>query len=212
MERNYDFRKRLLVVHEKDIRDNKRTAKENEYMLADAVVIGVLGAYTDVTETAVYDYIDYLQKSMHISARMAIGDENADITVSLAEDAGIELGDCASYKGFRIDTDDNGIKIYGFDERGIGQALYYMEVLMNFEKAPVMKKGTVSKKPMFAPRMIHSGYALDDYPNEYLARVAHEGRDAILVFTKAANEAPKGYLNFNELIERARKYGLDVYA
>ena len=44
MERNYDFQKRLLVFHEKDIRDNKRTAKENEYMLADTVVIGVLGA------------------------------------------------------------------------------------------------------------------------------------------------------------------------
>ena len=212
MEKNYDFRKRLLVIHEKDVRDAKRTATAEEYILPDTVVIGILGSYTDVTETAVYDYIDYLQTSMHISARMAIGEENADIKVSLAEDAKVDLGECASYKGFRIDTDDKGIKIYGFDERGIGQALYYMEALMNFEKAPVMKKGSVSKKPMFAPRMIHSGYGCDNFPDEYIARVAHEGRDALLVFTCDLDKTRHGYLDFNGLIERARKYGVDVYA
>ncbi len=212
MEKKYDFRKRLLVVHEKDLRDSERIAKENEYILPDATVIGLLGNFTDVTETAVYDFIDYLQKSMHVSARMAIGDADADITVSLAEDAGKDLGEVASYKGFMIETSAEGIKVYGHDERGIGQALYYMETLMKFEKAPVMAFGEIKKKPMFAPRMIHSGYGLDEYPDEYIARVAHEGRDALLVFTKGANEAPNGYLNFNELIERARKYGVDVYA
>ncbi len=212
MEKNYDFRKRLLEIHEKDVRDNARTAKENEYILPDTVVIGVAGKYTDVTTTAVYDFIDYLYKSMHISARMEIGAENADITVSLAEDSGVDLGEFATYKGFRIDTDANGMKVYGFDERGIGQALYYMEVLMNFEKAPVMKYGTVSKKPMFSPRMIHSGFGCDNFPDEYIARVAHEGRDALLVFTKDVDKTPHGYLDFNGLIEKARKYGVDVYA
>ena len=109
MEKNYDFRKRLLEIHEKDVRDITRTVKENEYIFPDKVVIGVLGKYTDVTTTAVYDFIDYLQKSMHISAGIKIGAEDADITVSLAEDAKIDLGECASYKGFRIDTEDNGI-------------------------------------------------------------------------------------------------------
>ncbi len=212
MEKNYDFRKRLLIVHEKDVRNAARCVTDEEYCIPDTAVIGVLGTYTDVIETAVYDYIDYLQVSMHISARIEIGAENADITVSLASDTGIDLGEYARYKGFRVDTDDNGIRIYGFDERGIGQALYYMETLMNFEKAPVMKKGTVSKKPMFAPRMIHSGYGCDHYPDEFIARVAHEGRDALLVFTEGVDKTPHGYLDFNGLIEKARKYGVDVYA
>ena len=212
MEKNYDFRKRLLQIHEKDVRNNNRTVTENEYEIPDTTVIAVLGKHTDITVTAVRDFIDYLRVSMHISARMEECAENADITVSLAEESGVNLGKCAGYKGFRIDTEDNGIKIYGFDERGIGQALYYIEALMNFEKAPVMKKGTVSKKPMFAPRMVHSGYGLDEFPDEYIARIAHEGRDALLVFTKDADKTPHGYLDFNGLIERAKKYGIDVYA
>lgn len=212
MEKKYDFRKRLLEIHEKDVRNKERGVKDGEYIIPDAMVIGVCGNFTDVTETAVYDYIDYLQKSMCISARMEIGAENADVTVSLAEDAGINLGEYANYKGFRIDTDDSGIKVYGFDERGIGQALYYMETLMNFEKAPVLKKGTVSKKPMFAPRMIHSGYGCDNFPEEYIARVAHEGRDTLLVFAEGVDKTRHGYLDFNGLIEKARKYGVDVYA
>ena len=31
MEKNYDFRKRLLQIHEKDVRNNNRTVTENEY-------------------------------------------------------------------------------------------------------------------------------------------------------------------------------------
>ena len=212
MEKNYDFRKRLLEIHEKDVRNMVRSAKENEYQIPDTAVIGVIGKYTDVTTTAVYDFIDYLYKAMHISARMEIGAENADVTVSLAEDANVDLGEYASYKGFRIDTDAKGIKVYGFDERGIGQALYYMETLTTFEKAPVMKYGTINKKPMFAPRMIHSGYGCDNFPDEYIARVAHEGRDALLVFTEDVDKTRHGYLDFNGLIEKARKYGVDVYA
>ena len=38
----------------------------NEYMLSDKVVISINGSYTDVTETAVYDFMEFLQKSMRI--------------------------------------------------------------------------------------------------------------------------------------------------
>lgn len=212
MEQNYDFRKRLLEVHEKDIRDINKCASENEYMLSDKVVISINGSYTDVTETAVYDFMEFLQKSMRISSRLSYNEESAVITVSLAEDAGVDLGEAASYKGFMIETDKEGISIYGYDERGIGQALYYIETLMTFEKAPLLTFGNIKKKPMFAPRMVHSAYGLDEYPDEYLRRIAHEGRDVILVFTKGVNETPHGYVNFNLLIDRARRYGLDVYA
>lgn len=212
MENNYDFRRRLLIIHEKDIRDISIIAKENEYMLPEKVVISINGNYTDVTMTAVCDFMDFLQKSMHITPTLSYNEINAHITVSLASTFEINLEEAASYKGFMIKTDENGISVYGNDERGIGQGLYYIETLMSFKKAPLLKLGKIKKKPMFAPRMIHSGYGVDEYPDEYLSRIAHEGRDAILVFTKGVNEVPHGYLDFNDLIERARRYGLDVYA
>ena len=60
--------------------------------------------------------------------------------------------------------------------------------------------------------MVHSGFGLDEYPDNYLSRIAHDGRDAILVFVKDINQTPTGYLDFNDLIRRVSRYGLDVYA
>lgn len=211
-EQQYDFRKRLLQVHEANLRCPCRTASKEEYLLPEGTVIALGSGVGQVTETAVRDFIDFLWTSMNLSARMAAKGQKAQVTVALAAEAGVDLGEAASYKGFRLETDAEGIRVFGHDERGIAQGLYYLETLMTFEKAPLMPFGAIQKKPMFAPRMIHSGYGLDEYPDEYLARVAHEGRDAILVFTKDADRIPDGYLNFNDLIRRAARYGLDVYA
>ncbi|MFA7637354.1 MAG: hypothetical protein WCX81_06295, partial [Monoglobales bacterium] len=80
------------------------------------------------------------------------------------------------------------------------------------KRAPYPTKKVTRRKPLFSPRMLHSGYCLDEYPDEHLSAIAHAGRDAILVFTVEANKTPCGFLDFNELIHRAAKYGLDVYA
>ena len=37
MEKNYDFRKRLLQIHEKDVRNNNRTVTENEYEIEEVI-------------------------------------------------------------------------------------------------------------------------------------------------------------------------------
>jgi hypothetical protein len=60
--------------------------------------------------------------------------------------------------------------------------------------------------------MIHSGFGIDQFPDCHLRDIAHSGMDAILVFTKDVNTTTCGFLDFNELIVRAAKYGIDVYA
>ena len=127
---------------------------------------------------------------MGVSCRVAENEESCEINVALAENEGIDLKEAKGYKGFMIETNAKCINIYANDERGIGQALFYLEFLMECEKAPVCEFGIIRKKPVFAPRMVHSGYGLDEYPDEYLQKIAHEGRDAILVFTKGVNEIP----------------------
>ena len=208
-EQNYDFQKRLLTIHEAGLRNKDRTAKAGEYMLPQKVTVGVPENADIVITVAAQDFADFLNTSMDLDADCG---KCGQVNVALAADAGVDLGEYGVYRGFRIDVTEAGIWVYGHDNRGVAQGLYYLEDLMCFENAPVVKLGTVSKKPMFSPQMVHSGYYLDEYPDNYLARVAHEGRDAILLFTEGVDKTPCGYVDFNDLISRAAKYGIDVYA
>lgn len=214
-EQKYDFRKKLLRVHQPDLLDPDRKKKENEFLLQNGAAIQISAGAGEVMRTGACDFVDFLKTSMGVSAYVRTADINGkepEVTVEFAKDAGVDLGEVSSYKGFLICTDAKGIRIFAFDERGAAQALYYLEDLMCFESAPVIPFGEVRKKPMFSPQMVHSAYAMDEFPEDYLARIAHEGRDAILVFTKGANLTPCGYQDFNALIKRAGRYGLDVYA
>ncbi len=213
-ESNYDFRKRMLDVHKKNIRNKSLTLNNNETELSDGAVICISENAGEVLTTAAHDFVHYLFTSMNVSARVQRGGsipaENS-VTVTTISETPIDMGSANGYKGFRADIDDT-IHICGYDERGAAQGLYYLEERMTIRKAPFLKKETVFRKPEYSPQMVHSGYALDEYPDEHLSAIAHEGRDAILVFTKDVDVTPYGYLDFNELIHRAAKYGLDVYA
>lgn len=212
-ESNYDFRKRMLAVHEKAIRNLNAQLGADEFEIADGISI-ILSDENEVILTAAQDFVEYLHISMNVSAIIVKNSaevKGKHISVELAENNGVDLKDASGYKGFRIDTDEN-IAITAFDDRGAAQGLYYLEEQMTLRKAPFIKKETVFRRPMFSPQMVHSGYGLDEYPNEHLQAIAHEGRDAILVFVKDVNITSYGYMDFNELIHRAKKYGIDVYA
>jgi len=212
IEQNYDFRKRMQEIHKKDLRNFDLLPKPNEYVLPDRLAVCLPRNAGDVMLTAAKDFIDFLFTSMGLSAMLVYGENTQDaVVLSLAGDAGIALDEAEGYRGYRIDT-DTSIHVYGYDERGAAQALYALEDIMSIRHAPFIPKGCIKRKPAFSPQMVHSGYGLDEYPNEHLAAIAHEGRDAILVFTKEANITPYGYLDFNDLIYRAAKYGIDVYA
>ena len=188
---------------------------ENELEVKDGIAVYIANTADEVVMTAARDFVDYLLVSMGISAILKKGIPTAIkgnyIRVVLADENEVNLGEYQCYRGYRVVISDC-VEITANDSRGAAQALYYLEDLMNMRQAPFLKKGTVSRKPMYSPQMVHSGFGLDQYPNEHLSKIAHEGRDAILVFTKAANQSPMGFLDFNELIFRAARYGIDVYA
>lgn len=213
-EQAYEFRKRMLEVHKPDICDKFKKCPEGYFELTDNITIYIEKSAGEVVKTAVYDFVDFLDTSVNISARISkIIDDfgSGDIKIMLAENAGLNLGDAAGYQGFLIRTSDK-VEIYAYDERGAAQALYYIEDIISFEQGPFIERGEVARKAMFSPQMVHSGYGFDEFPDEYLSAIAHEGRDAILVYTMDANLTPSGYMNFNELIDRAARYGIDVYA
>lgn len=210
-ENNYAFRRELLTVHESSLRNAERIPADGECWLPDGARIFIPAEACEVICVAAADFSDFLSVSMNLSSSV-VTEGKGDITVRLAKDAGVDLGEFAAYKGFRIETGKDGIVITAHDDRGAQQALFYMEDLMTFAGAPCLSFGTIEKRAMYTPQMVHSAYDMDVFPDEYLARIAHEGRDAILVFTSGVNKTPTGDLDFNDLIRRAARYGIDVYA
>ncbi len=211
----YTFRDRLLTVHRRDLRDHTALPHTDQLLLPDSLTVRIDRGASVVIKTAARDFCDYLEASMGIAAGVAVsGFDTAakgDITVRLAADCGADLGDMAAYKGFVCTVGDT-VDIVAHDDRGAAQALFYLEDMMTMASAPILDHGTFRSRAMVSPQMVHSGYGFDEFPEDYLARVAHEGRDAILVYTMDANITPSGYLSFNALIDSAAKWGIDVYA
>lgn len=211
-EQNYDFRKAMLQVHKKDLRDELIIPESDDFEITNGMSIVMPEDATEVIRTAVMDFADYLYTSMGVSVLLKTGvPEDGEIYVATKDQIFCDLEGANSYKGFKVIVDDR-ITVCGFDDRGAAQGLYFLEDEMTERRAPFLSKKTTCRKPLFSPRMVHSGYGLDDYPDEHLAAIAHSGRDAILVFAKDVNISATGYLDFNGLIHRAAKYGIDVYA
>lgn len=204
----YEYREKLLVVHEPNLRRPDRPVRRDEYLLESGIKVKISANAGVVTSTAANDFLDYLRVSMGVTGELVHSGE-AQLTVELAEQIGVDMGEFKAYKGFWIESSDAGISVIAHDERGAAQALYYLEDMMTFEQAPVVKHGSVKKKALFSPQMFHSGYERQVYPDEYLMRMAHEGRDAIIVDV-GETEGCEDYAN--ELISRCERYGMDVYA
>ncbi len=202
MENKFDFRKNMVKMH-KSISYSDQPEKD-EIRFLNTVYVDFSD---EVIETAVEDFFDYMKKAFKINLEFS-SEKDAFLKIYLDES---KLNDAKGYMGRRTIVDDK-ITIYGFDSRGIAQALYFLEDEMNFRKAPFIKKKDVENIIEFSPKMVHSGYGLDEFPDEYLSVCAHNGYDAILVFLKDATHSAMGECDFNDLVKRAKKYGIDVYA
>lgn len=202
IEKKYEFRKRMRCIHKKR-RDYTLIPKNDEVVIKDGIRIILPNEYTDVTFKASEDFLDYLFVSMDVSAT---------IVKNSKKENEIVLTFCSEQEEDYIIYIDDKILIQAKNERGLAQALYCLEDRMNARKAPFLKKEEIRNTFLFSPRMVHSGYGLDQYPDEHLSSIAHAGMDSILVFVKDINLTPSGFMDFNDLIDRAAKYGIDVYA
>lgn len=203
-EQNYDFQKRLLTVHRADRRIEKPlldgqieiTSRWSVVYPADSIFLADRAA----------DLCDYFAVSMQLSLALFAGDAQEysivyEVDPSLQKDG-----------AYRVDVRKNTVRLIGKDERAAAQAGYLLEDLMNFEEAPYLTLGVTDRAPIFRCRMTHSGYAEDDFPDGHLNAIAHSGINAILVFVCDVNKSPMHSLDFNDLIARAARYGIDVYA
>lgn len=218
-ERKYEFRKRLNEVHKPNRRDHALQPKASEAAVGRSWSIVISESASPVLTQAAKDLQDYFFTSMNESLLLVKTDNIAEAAGSgsqvivLAEKTDLPSAgqDLKTPRSYRLQVSSDRIVICGNDDRGAAQGSYYLEDLMNLREAPFVETQDIVREPLFSPRMIHSGWGLDQYPDPHLNALAHYGIDSILIFVKGMDETPYGYLDFNDLIERASLYGIDVY-
>ena len=215
MERNFEFRNRMRQRFRPLGRDD--AAPSGSYVrVTDDFSIVVAHDCSIVLLKAAEDLRDYLfyAQDVSVSIKRAMQPAPAANTIVVATAA--EMGTVWSEKPVKAScvqtAKDGGIVICGFDDRGCAQGCYRLEDVFSTNGGAWVNEGSVNRAPRFSPRMIHSGYGMDQYPDAHLRNIAYAGMDAILIFVKDIDYTPAGYVDFNGLIDRAAEYGLDVYA
>ncbi len=205
MEKNYAFRNRLFCVHNTNRKNDRVWHSIEGTVIDDSWAIVADPLLGPVVQNAALDLADYLRVSMGVCPHFLFtsADSSRQKKIIYTVDP--------SVVGYKVVVDE-GIVIRAGTDRMAAQASYYLEDLMNLNEGPILRQGVLERKPLFSPRMTHSGYALDQFTNEHLLQIAHSGMTAILVFVDGINHSFNGYNDFNELITRANNYGLDVYA
>ncbi|MFC5407532.1 hypothetical protein [Cohnella soli] len=218
-EPNYAFRRRLDEVHKPNRRDPAARVEANETEIKEGWGIVIDFRACPVVVQAAKDLQDYLFQSMNVSVLLRKSEDIASVAETgqrvivlgtrgeMAEE-GSELTEDRSY---RVAVRSPSIVICGYDGRGAAQGSYYLEDLLNLREAPFAEQTDTIRAPVFSPRMTHSGWGLDQYPDTHLNAMAHAGFDSILVFVEDVDRTPSGYLDFNNLIDRAERFGIDVY-
>ena len=204
MEQNYDFQARMRAIH-RPHRRLERPLPKGMIEITDCWKI-VQPKDSELLCRVVLDLQDYFATSMELS--VAITPETVAKNAIVYEiDPTLPGAD-----SYRISVSENTVRLIGQSERAAAQASYLLEDLCNLEEAPFLTPGNTDRTPIFRCRMVHSGYRIDEYPDEHLNAIAHSGINTILLFVAGVNMAPSHPLDFNDLITRAEKYGLDVYA
>lgn len=205
-EKRYAFRKELTRSNTPFAYELRQKMDNEISLLGGAIINGPDGA---VFAHAKSDFIDYLKVCFGVKENT---NDAVKITVKITKEG---LEDVCDYKGRVTTISDNGIVILAHDERGAAQAIYDLEDLMTEKKQPYLSFGKTKNKPLFSPRMAHSAYDVDVFPDGYLQKLAKEGIDAILVFTRGVNTPGNPAIenfDYNALIDKAETYGIDVYA
>ncbi len=195
-EKPLDFRKRLVVVHISERRDGTIKPADDEFVFRDGVVLD--GADDSLVRRGLDDFADYLSVSMGVKAANGGGDGKAG-RVAVALDGAL------AEREYVVDVAAGGVKIAAKDGRAAMQALFHLEDVMNLRRAPYLPFGRERRRMRFSPRMTHSGYARDIFPDGHLAQIAHAGFDAILFNISAPNLMQEAYgsTDVNALIDAA---------
>ena len=204
-ERPYAFRERLECVHERDVVDKSAKPDADEFAFADGTVVSIPECDEEVLSLAAGDFAEYLSASMGVSASVSRQGGGGQVVVVLDGSLGP--------RRHNVKVGSSGVTVSAGSPRMAAQALYHLEDLMSLRRAPFLKFGEESREHLFSPRMVHSGWGLDEFPDGHIRQIAHAGIDAIVVFIRDVDRT-KGHpdhQDVNAIIRRAARWGVDTY-
>ncbi len=212
-EKNYEFRRILEKIHTPDRRSADAVCTEQEIEITEEWVIVVEKGCSNVILNVAKDLQDYLLISMNVSvllkrkADISQDLENGSKVIVLAErPAGL-----TAKNSYRLTCTQNRVTICGADPLGTAHGSYFLEDLMNLREAPFLTVQSIVRQPVMTPRMVHSGWGMDQFPDSQLRAMAHYGFDSVIVTVRGLDETATGYQDISNLIDRAEEYGLGVY-
>ncbi len=209
MEKPFEFTKKLLEVH-KPSRINRDKMSELQGVKVNSEwKISLTKDATIVLQNAAADLQEYFEISMECKVDIETADAPSDKRIFISVDESMPE------RTFRIivETANDTIRIIGSDDRSAAQGCYSLEDEMNLNEAPILEPCDKTMHMRFSPRIIFSGMQFDNYPDEHLRMIAHAGIDAIQVgITADIITNPERSSFVSEIIERAAKFGIDVYS
>ena len=203
IERNYDFRHRMDIVHHPETRDPMAVPQAGEVIIDETwCIVAPAGADCRITNTAA-DLQDYFRVAMQISLTIQNAPRSKSIELTIDDTLEKPLS-------YRLKVEKDKITIAGKDPRGVRFGGVGLEDELNFREAPFIAEQDVVHERLITPRMVHSGWGIDEFPDSHLNAMLHAGLDTAVVFTKGVDQTNVGYLDINDVIQRAKKYGLDT--
>ncbi|MCZ2150089.1 MAG: hypothetical protein LC126_20215 [Bryobacterales bacterium] len=233
IERPHDFRKAIETWTEPPRRNPASKPAGNELaMPARGWTLAIAGDAGPVLRQAAGDFRDYLHRAMQVEVALETpaslsqwsGMRRAVVAGTRAQMPG--CGDSlTARKDYQIIVGPERIAICGYDERGAMYGLYNLEARMSLREAPFLPRNlNTVRHSLYGARMTLSGLGWMEWPDTYLSMIAHHGFDAIYASVYANPNGtiagpPYSYMirrqdpaRMRDLIDRAARYGLDVYA
>jgi hypothetical protein len=232
IEQPYDFLKVIENWVEPLPRDPGAKPSSSEMAIpAEGWILSIPAPAGPVLRQAAEDFRDYLGRAMQV--RVAL-DAKASLEGWRTLDRTIVAGtreqmpgcsaELQGRKDYQIVATPERIAVCGFDERGAMYGLYNLEARMNLRAAPFLPRDLdVVRRSLYGARMTLSGLGWMEWPDRYLALLAHYGFDSIYasVYVNPNGDIQNVSADYrmkrqdparmHDLIRRAARYGLDVY-
>ncbi len=184
-----------------------------------------------VLRTAAEDFREYLERAMQVRVALETRPSLRDFAqwknVIVAGVRG-QMPGCGDElrgpKDYQLSASPARVAVCGFDERGAMYGLYNLEARMNLREAPFLPANlNTTRRSLYKARFTHSGLGWEQWPDKYLALLAHYGFDSVYASVYANPNGAPGFAphydrirrqdpaRTHDLIRRASRYGIDLY-